>query len=111
GPNAVYDSREKRKFTLVPAGGFDGWDEHQNRRTNTSIYKKNGLLYPGSDTSDYYAWMAALDTFRNPEEVLINVFATPGINFEEHESLVSEAIDMIERDRADSVYIIDAPDY
>jgi phage tail sheath protein FI len=59
--------------------------------------------------SDYYAYLDAINTFANPEAVDINVFATPGINFRDHSSLVNQAIDMIENDRADSLYIMNSP--
>ena len=50
--------------------------------------------------------MQGIQTFANPEAVDINVFATPGINFSDHLSLTQQAIDMVETDRADSLYII-----
>jgi hypothetical protein len=61
------------------------------------------LLDPGGTAyfSDDYSTL--------PFAVDINVFATPGINFYEHGSLTSQAIDMIETERADSLYIINAP--
>jgi hypothetical protein len=105
--NAYFD-RLSRKFTLVPFGGFDGWDEHRSQRTNTELYKEGGVFdFVGSD---YYAYLNGIRKFDNPEEVTINLFATPGINFSDNISLVNEAIDMIENERADSLYIIDAPD-
>ncbi len=53
--------------------------------------------------------LEGIQTYANPEAVDINVFATPGINFYDHSSLTTQAIDMIETDRADSIYIIGAP--
>jgi hypothetical protein len=50
-------------------------------------------------------------TFSNPEAVDINVFTTPGVDYMNNSNLVEEAIDMVERDRADSVYICTTPDY
>lgn len=107
-PTNPYFDRLSRKFTLVPFGGFDGWDEHRNMRTNTELYKPGGV-FDFSD-SDYYAYLQGIRTFDNPELITINLFATPGINFSDNLTLVNEAIDMIENDRADSLYIIDAPD-
>ncbi len=49
-------------------------------------------------------------TFENPEATNINVFATPGIDFVNNSNLVEEAIDMVEFDRADSIYILTTPD-
>ena len=44
----------------------------------------------------------------NPLEIDINLFATPGIDYSNNESIVRYALDMIET-RTDSLYIIDAP--
>jgi phage tail sheath protein FI len=63
----------------------------------------------GTANSDLYAYLRGIETFANPEAVNINVFATPGINFYDHSSLVTQAIDMVENDRADSIYIIGSP--
>jgi hypothetical protein len=105
--NAYFD-KLSRKFTFVPFGGFDGWDEHRSQRTNTELYKDGGSFdFP---ESDYHAYLNGIRTFDNPEQITINLFATPGINFSDNISLVSEAIDMIETERGDALYIIDAPD-
>ena len=110
-----------RKFTFAPAGGFDGWDIYRNVRTNTDEYifgkrtyisgntNNGGVFNVNVGNSDYYAYLLAIETYSNPEAVDINVFATPNINFSNHSSLVSLTIDMIENDRADSLYIINSP--
>jgi hypothetical protein len=113
-----------RKFTFALFGGFDGWDIYRNTRTNTDSYvlgratytsgnTDNGGVFKvttdGSPNSDYYAFLQGIQTFANPEAVDINLFATPGIDWSNHGSLVSNAIDMIENDRADSLYVINAP--
>jgi len=103
-----YFDRLSRKFTLVPFGGFDGWDEHRTQRTNTELYREGGV-FDFAD-SDYYAYLQGIKTFDNPEQVTINLFATPGLNFSDNLSLVNESIDMIETERGDSLYIIDSPD-
>jgi hypothetical protein len=110
-----------RKFTFGVYGGFDGWDIYRNVRTNTDqfIFGKNtyvanwesqgGVFSSTEGTSDYYAYLKGIETFSNPEAVNINVFATPGLNFYDHNSLTNQAIDMVEEDRADSLYIINSP--
>jgi len=110
-----------RKFTFAVFGGFDGWDIYRNVRTNGDgyIYGKptyvsghttNGGVFSSTvGNSDYYSYLRGIETFANPEAVDINVFATPGINFRDHSSLVTQSIDMIENDRADSLYIINSP--
>jgi len=134
-----YYSLAARKFTLLAQGGFDGWDIYREYRTNgdsfslgnTGFLKGNSstsITYPDSTgwgyfkpitgpdqqqwaNTDYYAYLWGQTTFSNPEAVNINVFATPGIDFVNNASLVNDAIEMVETDRADSVYILTAPDY
>ena len=112
-----------RKFTFATGGGTDGWDIYRTSRTNTDGYIFGKTTYTNNKTtgaysgvfnadtgnSDYYAYLDAINTYSNPEAVDINVFATPGINFRDHSSLVNQAIDMIENDRADSLYIMNSP--
>ncbi len=130
-----------RKFTLLCAGGFDGWDIYREYRTNSDrfVIGKAGYLkgasascstkYPsasgwgafkqisvGDNTqdyanTDYYAYLLGQQTFVNPEAVNINVFVTPGIDYYNNSNLVESAIEMIEFDRADSIYIVTTPDY
>lgn len=126
-----------RKFTLVPSGGFDGWDIYREYRTNGDRFQLGaaGYLkgaddstYPNSEgwgafkpytgpdkqrwaTTDYYAYLWGQTTFANPESVNINVFSTAGIDYVNNSNLVEEAIEMVEQDRADSIYICTTPDY
>jgi hypothetical protein len=108
-----------RKFTLAVAGGYDGWDVYRNVRTygDAYIYGKStyvsgttgGVFSDTVGNSDYYAYLKGIETYANPEAVDINVFATPGIDWYNHNSLSSQAIDVIENERADSIYIMNAP--
>jgi hypothetical protein len=128
-----------RKFTLFVNGGFDGWDIYRESRTNTDRFRLGGsgylkgactsIRYPTADgfgafkritvgnnrqdfaNTDYYAYLLGQQTFANPEAVNINVFTTPGIDYVNHSNLVESAIEMIEFDRADSIYICTTPDY
>ena len=128
-----------RKFTLFVQGGFDGWDIYREHRTNSDRYVlgRQGYLngacpndrYPtaqgwgafkqisvGDGTrdyanTDYYAYLLGIRTFANPEAVNINVFVTPGIDYVNNSDLVESAVDMIENERADSLYITTTPDY
>lgn len=122
-----YEKIEARKFTMACFGGFDGWDIYRTRRTNEDTYAINGakgvlgktatnfsnIALANGDTginSDYYAYLEAIRTFNNPEAVNINVFATPGIDTRDNSNLIEETIEMIEQDRADSLYIATLPD-
>jgi hypothetical protein len=128
-----------RKFTFLCQGGFDGWDIYREYRTNSDrfILGRSGYLkgacadtrYPnatgwgafkqitvGDNTvdwanTDYYAYLLGQRTFSNPESVNINVFVTPGVDYVNHSNLVESAIEMVEFDRADSLYITTTPDY
>ena len=130
-----YKKLRSRKFTLVPHGGFDGWDIYRKTRSNTDDYRMGltGFLAGACSTTefptatgsgsfkklsqteantDYFAYLRGIATFNNPESVDINVFATPGINYVDNLGLVNEAIDMVESDRADSLYVVTTtPDY
>jgi hypothetical protein len=123
-----YEKLYSRKFTFVPYGGFDGWDIYNTRRTNTDSFIINGTkgqagLMSGAFknktltngdvgiNSDYYAYLEAIWTFRNPEAVNINVFATPGIDTVDNTNLIEASIEMVEQERADSLYIVTTPDY
>jgi hypothetical protein len=122
-----YEKLAARKFTLTSFGGWDGWDEYRTKRTNTDVYTKTGsrgsvgltngtfstfTTSEGDDgiTSDYYAFLNGIYTFNNPEAVNINVFATPGLDLRDQVSLIENAVDMVEVDRADSLYVITTPD-
>ena len=128
-----------RKFTLLFAGGFDGWDIYRESRTNSDRFQlgSSGYLagaapddrYPNATgtglfrritvqdntqdyaNTDYYAYLLGQRTYINPEAVNINVFVTPGIDFQNNSNLVEDAVEMIEFNRADSLYICTIPDF
>ncbi len=125
--NTDYEKLYSRKFTFAPYGGFDGWDIYRTRRSNLDNFLINGTngvkgLTSGAFvnktlsngdlgiTSDYYAYLEAIWTFRNPEAVNVNVFATPGIDNMDNSNLIEATIEMVEEDRADSLYIMTTPD-
>ncbi|MBR6517582.1 MAG: hypothetical protein IKT40_12195 [Bacilli bacterium] len=132
--NTIFENVDLRKFTAYFYGGFDGWDVYRDYRSNTDDFKMSSYkgLYNETNgegvafnkiedpealklnqsgiTSDYYAYLAGIRQFANSEEVDINVFATPGIDIINNKSLVEEAIDMIESERADSIYVVTTPD-
>ena len=127
----IYEDVKVRKFTCCPYGGFDGWDIYRTQRTNSDDFKATkykGTLtedynYPFSNitngdglhlegrvmTSDYYAYLAGVKQFENPEEYQINLFATPGIDYVNQKMLVDEVIEMI-HERQDCFYVITTPD-
>lgn len=125
--NGPYEKVYARKFTFAPFGGYDGWDVYRTRRSNMDRFIINGTYGQAGLTSgafsnrsltngdlginsDYYAYLEAIWTFKNPEAVNINVFATPGIDNLDNSNLIEATIDMVETDRADSLYIMTTPD-
>jgi hypothetical protein len=128
-----------RKYTVCFAGGFDGWDIYREFRTNQDRFQlgASGYLAGASPSSryptatgeglfkriavqnnttdfantDYYAYLLGILTYQNPEATNINVFATGSIDYVNNSNLCEEAIDMIQYQRADSVYIVTTPDY
>jgi len=128
-----------RKFTVCFAGGFDGWDIYNEHRTNEDRFQLGApgylagaapsVRYPNATgqglfkrivvenntqdfaNTDYYAYLLGILTYRNPESTNINVFATASIDYVNNSNLCEEAIDMIQFQRADSVYIVTTPDY
>ena len=138
-PDSPYYRLFSRKFTILVGGGFDGWDIYREHRTNSDrfVLGRQGFLngacvsdrYPSAKgwgafkqiavgdgtidyaNTDYYAYLLGVRTFANPEAVNINVFVSPGIDYVNNSDLVEATIDMVENERADSLYITTTPDY
>lgn len=113
-PTNKYNDIKTRKFSLCVAGGFDGWDVHRGYRSFGDNYREGGI-YDGVDPgetplNDFQAWETAINTFSKPENVTINIFATPGINWSDNNVLVQDTVEMLETKRTDTLYIIDSPD-
>jgi hypothetical protein len=89
------------KFTVAPAGGFDGWNKYQQY---DNLYEEFTDAYADNVNS----FKSGIDLMASPEEVDINLFATPGIDFSNNDSIITYALEIIE-DRADTLYIMDAP--
>ena len=138
--NNPYYRTYSRKFTVLAYGGFDGWDTYRENRSNTDDYQlgKGKYLYGAvaacpsypnatgwgafrqivveDNTSDYgntdfYAYKLGIQTFQNPTVININVLVTPGIDSTNNFQLTKAAIDMVEIDRADSIYVMTTPDF
>lgn len=133
--NTIYEDKRYRKFTVAFYGGWDGWDYYRTSRSNTDDFRyqtyRDTINSVGESThfsvikdpekynfdvadkclnSDYYAYLYGARLFSNPKEVDVNVLATPGIDYVNNPTLVGEVIDMVENERADSVYVVTTPD-
>ena len=128
----IYEDKNLRKFTMCFYGGFDGWDIYRKSRTNTDEFKANkykGKITNGYGqtfskiqdgtylalegnciTSDYYAFLAGVNQFEIPEKYVVNLFATPGIDYVNNTSLVEDTLEMLEEKRKDTLYVVDTPD-
>lgn len=134
--NTIYEDIKYRKFTVAFYGGWDGWDYYRTSRSIGDDYKyqkyRGQINYQSGEgssfsvlenpeaygfdatdkclNSDYYAYLSGIRKFANPKDIDINVLATPGIDYVNNPSLVGEVIDMVENDRADSIYVVTTPD-
>lgn len=135
----IYSNSKLMKFTTCFYGGFDGWDINREMRTNTDEYTANkyiatsatdsaatayntfeqgsldGILNLPSNaiTSDYYAYLAGYRVFANPQDVEINILATPGIDWFNNPSLTHEVITLIEDSEfrgGDALYVMASPE-
>lgn len=124
----IYEDINLRQFTVCFYGGFDGWDANSKERTTGNDYKstkyKGGFyteyannadrvnIPEKSITSDYYAYLAGCRVFMNPQDVDINILATPGINWLDDELLTEEIIDIVEDKEnrgGDALYVMASP--
>ena len=134
--NTIYEDRRYRKFTVAFYGGFDGWDYYRKSRSNSDDFKYvryKGHINPDSGegtmfsvirnpetygfdrdekviTSDWYAYMSAIRQVANPKTIDINVLVTPGVDYVNQNLLVGEVIDIVEEERADTIYVVTTPD-
>jgi len=111
GIGTYYADITKRKFVLVPAGGFDGWDINYEMTGGRSIGSTFEVGQADEfDESDYNAYKEAYQIYEDTERTPINLFTTPGINWDDNLGLVEDVIEIVEEVRQDALYIIDAPD-
>jgi hypothetical protein len=110
--SGAYQDPNKRKFVLVPYGGFDGWDIYYEVTGGRSIGSSFALGGANADfdESDYKAYLEGYQIYEDTERTPINLFATPGINWNDNLGLVEDVVEIVEEVRQDALYIIDAPD-
>jgi hypothetical protein len=106
-----YADTNRRKFVVVPAGGFDGWDinyEITGGRSISNLFAQGGAN--AFTNSDYNSYLEAYRIYEDVERTPINLFTTPGINWSQNTELVRDVLEIVEEIRQDALYIIDAPD-
>ena len=129
--STIYKDIKVRKFTVCFFGGFDGDVRTNGDEYKASKYNVSGsTLFSSADkvnsefnlplnlpstaiTTDYYAYLAGYRVFANPQDIDINLFATPGIDWYNNTLLTEEAIDIIEDAEdgrgGDALYIMASP--
>ena len=126
----IYKNEKLRKFTVCFYGGFDGWDINRDSRSNTDEFNvnkygvRNGGYYTFDEAveyhlpsyvnrSDYYAYLAGYEIFSNPQDVDINVLATPGIDWYNNTLLTKDVIELVEDPEdgrgGDTLYVMNSP--
>lgn len=100
------------KFTVGFQGGFDGEDPAITKNVGASILPGNvfGMNCTVASSPGSVAYIKALNTIANSEEVDVNLIVCPGINVADHSSIVNKMIEVAE-DRGDAFTIVDPVTY
>ena len=112
-----YTNKDYLKFTVLPYGGHDGWDEYRLTRTNTDLdiigktnydafWYNQSFTTSSCEVTDYYAYYDAMRKLSNPEDTPSGLITTPGIDYTNNLVLVNKAIQMVENDKRDSLYVV-----
>ena len=114
-----YNDSDYLKFTVIPYGGNDGWDRYRKTRTygdtyivnqtNYATFWYNNTITSSCLVTDYYPYYDGIRKYANPESIDISLFGTPGIDYTNNLTLVNRALEMIENDRADALYVVNSP--
>ena len=100
-PAGTLIDKNQLKFTVAPYGGFDGFDKYRQ-------YSNNYEQFIDAYKDNVAAFKQGIDAMSAPEQVDINLFATPGVDFSNNLTLINYAVDMVET-RNDTLYIIESP--
>jgi hypothetical protein len=107
GSNATVKISQ-RNFCVALQGGYSGTNPTIIPKKGADIVPKNtqGINCNGSAAWGTKAYVKALNTLSNADEIDINLLVTPGIIRKEHNYVSQKAIDMCE-EREDVFYIAD----
>ena len=100
------------KFNVGFQGGFDGDDPAVVKNVGANILPTNvfGLNCATAASNGSIAYIKALNTIANSDEIDVNLIVTPGINVADHASVVNKVIEVAE-DRGDAFAIVDPVAY
>tara|TARA_Y100000592_G_scaffold17239_1_gene25826 strand:+ start:16 stop:2484 length:2469 start_codon:yes stop_codon:yes gene_type:complete len=105
---SISASSVQLKFAVPMQHGFDGIAPNALKKTGNDIAANNTMGFDCSSAaaSGSIAFRRAINAISNPDEIDINMLATPGIIHKLHPSVTNHAIDKIES-RADAFYVMD----
>lgn len=100
------------KFTVGFQGGFDGDDPAVVKNVGANITPTNvfGLNCATAASNGSIAYIKALNTVANADELDVNLIVTPGINVTDHSAVINKVIEVAE-DRGDAFAIVDPVTY
>lgn len=101
-----------RRFTLPFQGGFDGLSPARARNTGQDIVPANtqGFNLTNSTSDGSLAYKRALDALRSQDSIDMNLLVIPGVIYELHSYIATEALTLCE-DRQDCFYLMDIAQY
>jgi len=102
------DSLNYRRFTVPFQGGFDGLNPARSINLGADIVSTNsqGFNLQSSVTDGSKAYKKALDALSNPDQFDFNLLVLPGVIYEYHSYVATEALSLCEN-RGDAFYIMD----
>jgi hypothetical protein len=102
------DSLNYRRFSVPFQGGFDGLNPARTIALGADIVSTNsqGFNLQSSVSDGSRAYKKALDAISNPDQFDFNLLVLPGVIYEYHSYVATEALTLCE-DRGDAFYIMD----
>ena len=96
------------KFSVGFQGGYDGDDPAITKKTGADILPTNvfGLDCSTANAAGASAYIKALNTVNNPDELDVNLVVAPGITVADHSSVTDKMIEVAE-DRGDAFALVD----
>jgi len=107
-------SIDSKKFIVPMQGGFDGLNPatpkagtYKVNGTNISNTNLSGFNLSSASAAGSVAFIKAINTVSNPDEIDINMLVIPGLTSGQHTAVIEHAKQMVE-DRADTFFIFDS---
>jgi len=96
------------KFTVGLQGGFDGDDPALTKKTGANITPGNlfGMDCTTANSAGAKAYIKALNTVNNPDELDVNLVVAPGATIADHSAITNKMIEVAE-DRGDCFALLD----